>query len=245
MTPKMLLVAVLAVLAGALPLAAAAQQAHSIQWVNLRAGPARDYPLVASLGPGTPLSIQGCTPGFRWCDVIAPDDTRGWVYAGNLAYPYENVDRPIVSYGATIGLPIVTFMLGSYWGEHYRGRPWYRDRDRWAHRPPPVAVRPPIGPPGVRPPGMRPPPFRPPGVRPPGDRPPGARPPGARPPGDRGPGARPPGDRGPGARPPGDRGPGARPPGNRPPSAGRPPGNDRPPGGRPSNPRPGPQITPP
>ncbi len=45
----------LCVLAAALPLAAAAQEARSTKWVNLRAGPARDYPLVHALGPGTLL----------------------------------------------------------------------------------------------------------------------------------------------------------------------------------------------
>jgi uncharacterized protein YraI len=229
MKPKMLLVSIVAC---ALPLAAAAQQAHSTKWVNLRAGPARDYPLVVSVGPGTPLFVQGCTPEYRWCDVVAPGDARGWVYAGNIAYPYQNVEQPIVSYGPMIGLPIVTFMLGSYWGEHYRGRPWYRDRDRWEHRPPPrppIVVRPPVRPPpGGRPPGVRPPPgMHPPGGRPPDMRPPGGRPPGMRPPGDH--------------RPPSVGGP----PGNARPPGGRPPGNDRPPGGRPPNPRPGPAVTPP
>ncbi|MGZ5205071.1 MAG: SH3 domain-containing protein [Caldimonas sp.] len=202
----------LCAIASALPALAAAQEAHSIKWVNLRAGPARDYPLVASVGPGTPLAVQGCTDGFGWCDVIGPDGVRGWVYAGNITYPYQSAEVPVISYGAMIGIPIVTFMIGSYWGSYYQDRPWFRDRGRWEHhRPPPRPVFRPPGPPRpiVRPlPGPRPP-F----TRPPGDnRPPGARPPGDRPPP---PGARPPG------RPPGD----ARPPGGgRPPAGG---GHDR------------------
>jgi hypothetical protein len=48
--------------AAALPLASA-QEAHSTKWVNLRAGPACDSPLVRALGPGTPLAVQGCTAG--------------------------------------------------------------------------------------------------------------------------------------------------------------------------------------
>src|SRR5450756_2240709 len=51
----------LCALAAALPLTSMAQEARSTKWVNLRAGPARDYPLVARLGPGTPLAVQGCT----------------------------------------------------------------------------------------------------------------------------------------------------------------------------------------
>jgi uncharacterized protein YraI len=82
MKPLSLLVCALA----ALP-ALAAAQATSATWVNLRAGPDRDYPEVARVGPGMPLQIQGCTAGFGWCDVIAPNGQRGWVYAGNISYP--------------------------------------------------------------------------------------------------------------------------------------------------------------
>jgi uncharacterized protein YraI len=194
MTPKSLLLFALAALA---PLATTAQEARTAKWVNVRAGPARDYPLVASLPAGTPLAVQGCTDGFGWCDAIAPDGLRGWIYAGNIVYPYQNAQVPILGYGAVIGLPIVTFVIGSYWGDYYRGRPWYGNISRWErHRPPPrpIIVRPP---PRPRPPGI----VRPPVVRPPGgNRPsPGVRPPGERPGG----GGRPPG--GGGGRPGGGR----------------------------------------
>lgn len=179
----------LCVLAAALPVMATAQEARSTKWVNLRAGPARDYPLVARLGPGTPLAVQGCTEGFGWCDVIAPSDVRGWIFAGNIAYPYENADVPVLNYGAVIGFPIITFMIGDYWGQYYRNRPWYGNESRWRDRPP--VFRPRGHMPGRGEPDMgRPrqdehrPEFRPPaGDRPrgPGDnRPPrDARPPGA------------------------------------------------------------------
>ncbi|MGZ5714913.1 MAG: SH3 domain-containing protein, partial [Caldimonas sp.] len=77
----------LCAIASALPALAAAQDAHAAKWINLRAGPARDYPRVASVGPGTQLAVQGCTDGFGWCAVIGPDGVRGWVYAGNITYP--------------------------------------------------------------------------------------------------------------------------------------------------------------
>jgi uncharacterized protein YraI len=126
MNPKRFFFIAAAVL---LPLSAAAQQAQSTKWVNLRAGPARDYPLVASFGPGAPLAVQGCTPGFAWCDVIGPG-VRGWIYAGNISYPYQNGDVPVLTYGASIGLPIVTFDIGSYWGQYYRNRPWFGSQGR-------------------------------------------------------------------------------------------------------------------
>ena len=59
----------LCVMAAALPALAASQEAHSIKAVNLRAGPARDYPLVASLGPGTPLAV---TIGDSFSASIVP-----------------------------------------------------------------------------------------------------------------------------------------------------------------------------
>ena len=136
----------LCALAALLPALAAAQEAHSTKWVNLRAGPARDYPLVASYGPGTPLLVQGCTDGYGWCDVVGPGDARGWVYAGNLAYPYQNGDVPVLSYGPQLGFPIVVFSIGSYWGQYYRNRPWFGNQGRWLnHRPPPRPILPAAG----------------------------------------------------------------------------------------------------
>jgi len=180
---------------------AMAQQAFTSKPVNLRAGPARDYPLVAQLGPGTPVQVAGCVNGYSWCDVTLQDGNRGWVYAQNLNYPYQGNQVPLLTYGSAIGLPIIAFSLGTYWGQNYRGRPWYGQQSHWAHRPP----RP-------RPPVVRPPPRpRPPAIVPGRPNPPGF-----------GGGHRP----SPGARPPGN---GARPTGGRPPGGGRPPdGGNRP-----------------
>ena len=169
-----------------LPGTASAQQAQAYTNgpVNLRAGPARDYPLVAQLPNGAPLTVMGCINNYTWCDVASPN-LRGWVYAAHLNYPYQGANVPVLTYGTTLGLPIVTFSLGTYWGQYYRGRPWYRDQGRWAHRPPrPAPIRPPLNRPspgGARPPGGgRPPgPGAAPGGRPPGSG--GGRPPGNRP----------------------------------------------------------------
>jgi uncharacterized protein YraI len=229
------------------PAAAFAQtQAITNSPVNLRAGPARDYPLVSQLPGGVPVTVMGCVAGYTWCDVVVPN-LRGWVYAGRLSYPYQGNPVPVLNYGTVIGLPIVTFSIGAYWGNYYRGRPWYHDQNRWAHHPPPPPPRPgagrPPGPPpghgGGRPPGGPPaghgsgrPPGGPPpggGGRPPGEQPPGGggRPPGGQPPGGGGrpPGAQPPGG---GGRPPGGQPSGA---GGRPPGAQPPGGSGRPPGG--------------
>ena len=203
------------------PAAAFAQaQAVTNSSVNLRAGPARDYPVVSQLPGGLPVTVMGCVAGYSWCDIATPN-LRGWVYAGRLNYPYQGNPVPVLGYGNAIGLPIVTFSIGTYWGNYYRGRPWYRDQSRWAHRPPPRPPRPGAGRPPGRPPGNV-------GGRPPGGRPPGGQPPGGggRPPG--GGGGRPSG--GGGGRPPGGGGGGQ---GTRPPGGGGGGGGQggRPPGG--------------
>ena len=204
-------------LALALPLAAAAQEAFARGSVTLRAGPSSDYPAIVRLGPGQPLTVLGCTSGYGWCDVVLPDGLRGWAAAQRLEYPYRGGNVPLASYGAIIGVPIVGFSIGRYWGDHYRDRPWYGDRRWWGNRPPPppqAGWRPPPPPnagwqprppgpgPGFGPPPNRPQPGRPggPGYGPdPGFRPqPGGG--GPRPPRD--PGVRPP-QPGPGAGQPG------------------------------------------
>ncbi|MFC5497367.1 SH3 domain-containing protein [Caenimonas terrae] len=167
--------------------------------IHLRAGPARDYPVVAIVPAGVELQVQGCLPNYSWCDVLAGPN-RGWVYAGNISYPYQGARVPVLTYGAVIGIGVLGFVINDYWHDYYRGRPWYGDRDRWIHRPhlrpaplprpfpPPHGVRPehprlpqPAAPIGAHPPLGAPhrpgPPPRAPGpARAPGHEPRGDRP---------------------------------------------------------------------
>jgi uncharacterized protein YraI len=152
------------------PAASPAQTAYTGKTVNLRAGPSREYPLVARLPAGTPVEVNGCVDDWTWCDVSFGFD-RGWVYAGNLEYPYQDRRVVILYDGPILGFPIVTFSVGPYWDTYYHARPWYSRRDYWAHRKPPPHH-------WNRPPGSHPPGYRPPAPRPP---PPVARPPVERP----------------------------------------------------------------
>jgi len=120
----------------ALPLAALAQDAYTARTASVRAGPDRSYPLVMQVPPGVPMQVFGCLEGYAWCDVQY-GDVRGWVWSGNLSYPYQSNRVPLLQYGAAIGLPIITFSIGSYWDRYYRGRPWYANRSYWVNRAPP------------------------------------------------------------------------------------------------------------
>jgi uncharacterized protein YraI len=102
--------------------------------VNQRAGPARDYPVVAVLPPGFQVLVQGCLPNYTWCDVLA-GASRGWIYAGNITYSYQGAPVPLLNYGAVIGIGVFGFVLNDYWHDYYRDRPWYPDRNRWINRP--------------------------------------------------------------------------------------------------------------
>ncbi|MDR2154799.1 MAG: SH3 domain-containing protein [Burkholderiaceae bacterium] len=213
------------VAAVSMPLAAAAQQAVINDGGNLRAGPGREYPLVASLPPGTPATVIGCTDDYRWCDIVVPDNLRGWLYSGRLEYLYEDQRVSMLDAGAVIGVPIISFALDLYWSDHYRDRSWYAQPQWWGSRRPPPAAgwhRPPISAPAwrPRPPSAhwRPPSHSRPGAGQPGHRPPVARPPSARPPFT----ARPPSAHSPSARPPMTRPPSAHSPSARPSSLSRP-----------------------
>ncbi len=129
----------MALVAGALALLAGVAQAQgtvafTAKDVHLRAGPGRDYPIVAVLPVGYQLLVQGCLPDYRWCDVLA-GASRGWVYAGNINSTYQGSTLPLLNYGGFVGIGVLGFVLHDYWNDHYRSRPWYPERDRWVQRP--------------------------------------------------------------------------------------------------------------
>jgi len=114
-------------------LSAMANEGYVTADIGLQAGPDSEYPTIAELPAGAPVDIQGCIDGWTWCDVIAGED-RGWVPGNFVQEDYNGQRVYVTDYGPRIGIPIVTFVLGSYWGEHYRYRPWYGEREHWEYR---------------------------------------------------------------------------------------------------------------
>jgi uncharacterized protein YraI len=114
-------------------LASAAPPAYTLRPTEVYAGPGRDYPSVGQLPPSVQVDVAGCVRGYHWCDVSWRGD-RGWVYANDLETSYKDRRAALVDVAPGMRLPVVTFSLGNYWDEHYRSRPFYRDRENWAKR---------------------------------------------------------------------------------------------------------------
>ncbi|HEY6927130.1 MAG TPA: SH3 domain-containing protein [Steroidobacteraceae bacterium] len=131
--------------------AALADNAMTTESADLYAGPDDAYPVVAQLDSNMPIQVMGCLDDWSWCDVVA-DGTRGWMYAPDITYAYQGGYVPLYSYAPSLGIAVVPFSIDVYWDRYYHGRPWYGERERWAHRdlhhrrpegPPPSAGPPP------------------------------------------------------------------------------------------------------
>ena len=117
----------------ALPAAAQVTRGYASINLNLRAGPDIGYPTVDVLPYGAPLYVHGCTVDWSWCDVSVYDE-RGWVAGDYIDYPYRDRWVSVYNYGGLIGVPVIRFVIGDYWHDHYRHRHFYRDRDYWYHQ---------------------------------------------------------------------------------------------------------------
>jgi uncharacterized protein YraI len=131
----------LALLMG-MPVHAWAEDGYVTGNVTLRAGPDIDYPSIDMIPAGAPVGIEGCTEGWEWCDVMFGNE-RGWVAGNFIQDEYGNQQVLVPAYGERLGIPIVTFSITNYWDRYYVSRPFYRERERWYHRPPPHHAPPP------------------------------------------------------------------------------------------------------
>jgi uncharacterized protein YraI len=98
--------------------------------VGMRAGPGPGFPMVDRTPGGAHVNIHGCLRGDAWCDVSWSGD-RGWVSSQYLEYLYRNRYVYLPDYVDVIDVPVVPFVLSSYWSSHYSGRPWYHRHAYW------------------------------------------------------------------------------------------------------------------
>src|SRR5206468_7399148 len=96
-----------------------------------KAGPGAGFPTVDRIPGGDRVNIHGCLRGIAWCDVSWSDD-RGWVSSQYLEYLYRNRYVYLPDYVDEIDVPVVPFVLTSYWSSYYAGRPWYQRRAYWS-----------------------------------------------------------------------------------------------------------------
>ena len=114
-----------------MPAAALAAPGIVTTTVGLRAGPGEGFPTVDRIPGGARVNIHGCLRGTAWCDVSWSDD-RGWVSSQYLEYLYRNHYVYLPDYVDEIDVPVVPFVLTSYWSSYYSGRPWYHRRAYWS-----------------------------------------------------------------------------------------------------------------
>ena len=113
-----------------MPTAALAAPGIVTTTVSLKAGPGEGFPTVDRIPGGTRVNIHGCFRGKAWCDVSWSDD-RGWVSSRYLQYLHRNRYVYLPDYVDEIDVPVVPFVLTSYWSSYYAGRPWYHRRAHW------------------------------------------------------------------------------------------------------------------
>lgn len=152
----------------ALPAVPAAAQrvtvGYTVRSTIMRAGPDFDYPAVRRVPRNARVTVYGCLRDRSWCDTGYRAD-RGWIRSRDLMVTYGGRRHGISTYP---GIFMLTFVFGSYWDSHYRGRTFYNERPQWERRyydnyqpswgprpPAPPAYRPPVqpsGPGSIRPP---------------------------------------------------------------------------------------------
>jgi len=79
---------------------------------TLRAGPGTEFERIRVVPEGQSVTLHGCTPEYRWCNVTWRGD-RGWVSGRNVAaLGPAGREQPILEFGLGLGLPTITFRPG-------------------------------------------------------------------------------------------------------------------------------------
>lgn len=120
-----------AVMCFALPATAAmAEDGVAARSGTLRAGPGTNFPSIDQVSRGDDLNIYGCTEDYAWCDVSVNDE-RGWFPGSRIDYLDDGREVVISEVGPSIGIAILGFSVGEYWGAHYHNRSFYRQERRF------------------------------------------------------------------------------------------------------------------
>lgn len=126
---RLIVVTTLAALAvpAAPALAQRAMAGYSVRTTTMRAGPDYDYPAVRRVARNARVDVYGCLRDRSWCDAGYRSD-RGWIPGRDVVVDYRGRRSAVSSYP---GISVLTFIFGSYWDSHYRGRSFYAERPRW------------------------------------------------------------------------------------------------------------------
>jgi uncharacterized protein YraI len=133
MKQYLIMAAVAATAAFAVPTAAMARPGFVTTSLNLRAGPSTSFPVVDTLPAGASVNIHGCLAGYTWCDVGWRGE-RGWVAGRYLDFVYRGRRVLLPDYAVEVGFPIVGFSVGTYWNHYYRHRSFYHRRHNFERR---------------------------------------------------------------------------------------------------------------
>ncbi|MEN3976639.1 hypothetical protein [Emcibacter sp. SYSU 3D8] len=127
---KSIAAAVLVAGAALVPAAAQAATGFTVERTELFAGPDYDYPTIRHIADNRRVEIFGCLNDWSFCDVGYRSE-RGWVNGRDIVVDYRSRRVRLVDAGPYVGIGFLSFSFGNYWDNHYRGRPFYRERGRW------------------------------------------------------------------------------------------------------------------
>ena len=107
--------------------------------ISLRAGPAKNYPVVKTLPSENIVIVNACLRDYSWCDITTMSKKRrpaahGWVQAKYMQYAYRRNSQFYIRPRQNLDAPIARFELIPYWDAYYRDQPFYRDRNNYLPR---------------------------------------------------------------------------------------------------------------